>query len=116
MLLLCLILAGSLSPLLANLTLGIIRKQNVWRSDLSNKVLVRNVVISFLSEFFDPEKLCPQMDEYLDTPVTIYGLERGKEGIIISSALKASLQKRDSSFLSIHTGNLYLVHINVAIS
>ena len=61
--LLCLILLGSFSPLLSNLTLGIIRNHNVRYSDLSNKVLVSSVVISFLSEVCNPEKLCPQMDE-----------------------------------------------------
>ena len=63
LILMCLILAGSISPLLANLTLGIICKHNVRHSGLSNKLLVSAVVIFFSLEVFDPEKLCPQMDK-----------------------------------------------------
>ena len=61
--LLCLILLGSFSPLLASLILGIICKQNIWRPDLIDVVLVSSMVILFSSKICDPEKLCQEVDK-----------------------------------------------------
>ena len=57
------ILARIFIQLLANLTLGIIRKQNIWHSDLSDVFLVRSVVIFFLLEACGPEILYQQMNK-----------------------------------------------------
>ena len=61
--LLCMILSGSFSPLLNSLNLGIIRKQNIWRPDLSDVVLLSSMVILFSSKIWDPDKLFQQLDE-----------------------------------------------------
>ena len=61
--LLCHVLARSFSPLLSNLNIGIIRKQNIWRPDLSDVVLVISVVIYFLLKACDPEILFQKMNK-----------------------------------------------------
>ena len=61
--LLCLILLGSFSPLLSNLTLGTFCKQNIWRPDLSDIILVNSMVDLFPSNICDTDILCQQMDK-----------------------------------------------------